>query len=94
MYLKRQDSLKEANEVANRELGNLEEKFRQSQLKINLSNKSIKDLNEEVSLKLKLKIPVGKKSAWDLKLPFHSLTFHRLELYHKVVFNYILNFTL
>jgi len=66
LYLKRQDSLKEANEVANRELGNLEEKFRQSQLKINLSNKSIKDLNEEVSLKLKLKIPVGKKSAWDL----------------------------
>jgi hypothetical protein len=64
--LKRQDSLKEANEVANRELGNLEEKFRQSQLKINLSNKSIKDLNEEVSLKLKLKILVGKKSAWDL----------------------------
>jgi hypothetical protein len=61
--LKRQDSLKEANEVANRELSNLEEKFRQSQLKINLSNKSIKDLNEEVSLKLKLKILVGKKSA-------------------------------
>jgi hypothetical protein len=52
LYLKRQDSLKESVEIANRELGNLEEKFRQSQLKINLSSKSIKDLNEEVNVGL------------------------------------------
>ena len=48
LYLKRQDSLKETNEIAKRELANMEEKFRQSELKINVSSKSIKDLNEEV----------------------------------------------
>jgi hypothetical protein len=46
-FLKRQETLKETNEITNRELGSLEEKFRQSQLKVNSSNKIIKDLNEE-----------------------------------------------
>lgn len=46
-FFKRQESLKETNEITNRELGSLEEKFRQSQIKVNSSNKTIKDLTEE-----------------------------------------------
>ena len=48
LYLKRQDGYKEASELCKRDLANTEEKFRQSQLKVNAANKSMKDMSDEV----------------------------------------------
>ena len=46
-YLKRQETLKENNEIATRELANCEEKCRQLQLKTNGYTKTIKETSEE-----------------------------------------------
>ncbi len=47
MLLKRQQTLKDSCETANRELANCEEKFRQAQSKAGTLNKTVKDLTDE-----------------------------------------------
>jgi hypothetical protein len=51
LYIKRQQSLKDSNDISLREISALEEKQRQLQIKLNASNKIIKELNEEVDKK-------------------------------------------